>query len=92
MSAAVDTSLDWVTFTDEEHGEPCMAHEVACTNQATHVAFFLRVEGDCEEHGRKTYCLAHAEELLENEKRTGRFRCTCEPPSRWLLDALEPLS
>lgn len=92
MSTAVDTSLDWVTFTDEDHGEPCMAHGVTCTNQATHVAIFLRVNGECEEHGRKTYCLAHAAELVRNSKRTGYFRCTCEPSSRWLLEALEPLS
>lgn len=92
MSIATDLSLDWVTFTSQEPGEPCMARWTDCPAQATHLAVFRLVKGDCQEHGCKTYCLQHADELLSRQHITGYFRCTCEPPSRWALERVEPLS
>lgn len=93
-TTAPGISLDWVTTADHGHDRPCDYGGEPCSRQATHVATYRRVAGNCVHfRSRILYCLIHRDLILRQAtRRDGLFQCRrCAPGVLLELTGMEAL-
>ena len=84
-----ETSLDWVTFTDEDRSEPCEINGGGCPAEAVYVATYRLVSGTVRPccKTRRRYCAPHRDELMQRIRISQTFRipfiCPGCMESRW---------
>jgi hypothetical protein len=86
------TGLDWVTFSDEEHGKSCEWRKPECSAEAVYLLVAAPVRNPCNGHVHLA-CLPHKDAILQELAERRGWNCSgrCGEGARSRVVRIEPL-